>query len=67
MEQSGQRVEVRFTRVYLQVAHACPHCGDVFTGAKAKVYCSSRCANRAAWERNGEKYLRTKQRKERTI
>lgn len=60
MEQIGKRVEVHFTRVYLQVEHVCPYCANVFQGAKTKVYCSSQCANRAAWERNGERYLRTK-------
>jgi hypothetical protein len=60
MEQTGKRVEVHFTRVYLQVEHVCPYCANVFQGSKTKVYCSTICANRAAWNRNGARYLTNK-------
>ena len=60
METTSKRVEVTFTWEYSLIQHTCPHCGDNFSGVKTKVYCTPRCAHRAAWERNGSRYLQNK-------
>jgi hypothetical protein len=62
MEQSKE-VPVAFTRRYRQVEKACSVCGTSFVGSPLRVYCSDRCAKRAGWERNREKYNATRKAK----
>jgi hypothetical protein len=58
-----KEVPVAFTRRYQQVEKACPVCSTSFVGSPLRVYCSDRCAKRAGWQRNGDKYNATRKAK----
>lgn len=56
MAETIKEIELHFTRRLTQHEHTCPVCGTAFQGAKIAVYCSTKCAKKAAWDRNGAKY-----------
>ena len=49
--------EVSFTRKYTLTERRCAECSTPFMGWKLRKYCSDRCAWRAAWRRNGPRYI----------
>lgn len=53
MSNDEKTVSVSFVRRYKLVEHSCPICEKVFQAPRLRVYCSSECKQKAAWERNG--------------
>lgn len=56
MDEQKHEVSVSFVRRYSQTAHTCPVCNTAFTGPKLRVYCSTECKQKAAWERHGAEW-----------
>jgi hypothetical protein len=57
MDKPVKETPVSFTRRTPLVEHVCPVCGNTFQGSKLAVYCSTVCQKKAAWQRNGAKYV----------
>lgn len=56
MADAEKQVNVSFVRRYKQTGHTCPVCGKVFQAPRLRVYCSSECKQKAAWERHGAEF-----------